>query len=420
MIAYIKHNYQYLAAAMILLAVIFHEATGKGDFYIFLSASRDLWEGKNIYTTSYNDHYHYFYSVFFAVLITPLTALPLYFAKVLWLISNVYFVYRIWKILTAWLPVEKLNKKAMLLFTCLSYIFIFRFLRDNFHLSQVTILILYLALEGIWLISNDKKIAGSFLIALGIDIKVLPIVLILYLFYRKEWKALILVLSFIIFLIAIPLVFLGYNQTLFLTHQRWLLINPINTIHVMDISERSFHSLTTLLSTLLVADNRGEFDLDLKRNIANLSIKQLSVAITLCRAALIIGAIWFFKTRPFKKNANALQRLYELSYLFLIVPLIFPHQQHYAFFFAFPASTYLIFYLVFSYYNTAQVKLPKQYKLQKLLLSSLLVLVFLLTSSHFILGQFSYYYDHFKILTYGMLLLVLLLACYSPKKLQVA
>jgi len=41
---------------------------------------------------------------------------------------------------------------------------------------------------------------------------------------------------------------------------------------------------------------------------------------------------------------------------------------------------------------------------------------FLLTSSHLILGQFNEYYDHYKILTYGILILIILLAFSPPKK----
>src|ERR1700740_1421350 len=152
MIEYLKSKWPYYLAGILVLIIILFEAQGKGDFFIFLSASRDLWVGQNIYTTMYNQWYHYYYGVFFAILLSPLTFIPLYAAKFLWLSLNVFCVYRIWKILTAWLPLEKFSKKTKIIFTCLCFVFVFRFLRDNFHLSQLTIFILYLTLEGLFLI----------------------------------------------------------------------------------------------------------------------------------------------------------------------------------------------------------------------------------------------------------------------------
>ena len=42
-------------------------------------------------------------------------------------------------------------------------------------------------------------------------------------------------------------------------------------------------------------------------------------------------------------------------------------------------------------------------------------IAYFLTNSHFILGEFNDYYNHFKTLTYGILILLGVLAACSPK-----
>ena len=416
---YLSNKWKYFLGGFIILIIILFEAKGEGgDFNIFISASRDLLLGKNIYKIQYNEWYHYYYDILFALILVPFTYLPLFIAKLIWLISNVFFVYRIWKILLNWLPISHLRKNNKILFITLSFIFIFSFLRDNFHLAQLTIFILYLILEGLFLINNEKKIAGSILIALGINIKILPIVIIPYLIYRNQWKSAFLVLVFMIFFLVLPIVFIGFDYTQFLLIERWTLINPINQEHILDTSERSFHSLTTLLATLFVKDCGDVHALTLKRNIADISIENLNIIINIVRSAIILFTLYFLKTKPFRNTKDNLQKLYEISYLCLIIPLIFPHQQFYAFFFIFPASTYLLYYVLKVYFN-GNNQITAYFKSKKIAIITLLSISYFLTNSHFILGAFNDFYDHYKTLTYGVLILMILLAICKPDKLLI-
>ena len=315
-----------------VILVVLIEARGEGDFKIFLSASYDLFQGKNIYQVLYNDWYHYYYSVLFAIFLYPLTFLPLYLAKAIWLLLNVFFVKRIWLVIENWLPIYLLDRKSKFVFIALSFLFIFRFLLDNFHLSQMTIFILYLTLEGLNYVFENKLVIGSLLLALGIDVKLLPIVFLAYLFYRNNWKACVYIIVFLSALSIVPILFIGIEHNNFLLLQRWSLINPFKTEHVLDTSERSFHSITTLLSVLLVEDCGDYHALNLKRNICNISLQKLSLIINAARLILIMCSLYFINSKPFRYPSSKIQTLYEISYICSIIPLIFPHQQHYAFF----------------------------------------------------------------------------------------
>jgi hypothetical protein len=47
-------------------------------------------------------------------------------------------------------------------------------------------------------------------------------------------------------------------------------------------------------------------------------------------------------------------------------------------------------------------------------------LIFLLLNSHFLLGTFREYYDHYKTLTYGVFLVIVILALCPPSKIKYA
>jgi hypothetical protein len=387
------------------------EADGVGDFNIFLSASRDLFLGKNIYTISYNDWYHYYYDLFFAIALSPLTALPLYWAKVVWLSLNIFFLWRIWTIISSWLPIQIFDKNKRKIFAIACLIFSLEFIKANFHLAQVSIFILYLAMEALYFINSNGKITGSVFLAWGIVIKLLPIVLLPWLLYKKEWKAFTFTIAFIVLLLFLPSVFIGTQQNNFLLSERWKSINPNNKEHIMDAHERSFYSLTTLLTTLLVKETGDSHALLLKRNIADISVKQLSLVINIVRTFFILLTLWFLRRFGFDPE-NKIKRFYEISYLLLAAPLIFPHQQFYAFFFAFPATVYILFY-----FQNRYITGLKENKRNKIIMASVLVSIYILTNSHLILGTYRDIYDHFKTLTYGILLLTILLAFCTPDKL---
>ncbi|MBK9284472.1 MAG: DUF2029 domain-containing protein [Sphingobacteriaceae bacterium] len=407
----------YILGGLGVMALVLFEARGEGDFNIFLNASKDLLTGKNIYTETYYKWYHYYYDLSFALFLYPFSYFPFYIVKVLWLFANVFFTFRIWKIIQYYLSFEKSGLNNKLLFSLLSFAFALPFLRDNFHLAQVTTFILYLCFEGIFFLEKNKTLKGSLLIALGISIKLLPLILIPYLIYRGNFKAIAYILLWFIVLAIFPAIFIGIDQTIFLLHQRWILLNPGNTEHILDTAERSFHSLSTLFATLFIKDCGDIYALKIPRNIADVSIENLKILINTARVVLILLSLYFFKTRPFHKSKSNLNKLYELSYLFLLIPLIFPHQQFYAFLFTTPACIYLLYYF-FRKYNSDNIKQANSFRRRKITLIILLIIIFSLTGSHFYLGQFNDYYDHFKTLTYGALLIIPVLAFCSPEKLN--
>jgi hypothetical protein len=395
--------------AIIGVGILFYILTlchGKGDWFIFLSASEDIFKGEDIYNKHYVDGYHYMYSIFFGILLKPLTLLPLQVSRFIWLSFNVLFLWRSFKICLSFFSLENFSDRQKLFFVLIPLVFCLRFVLDNFNTGQLTTLMLYLSLEGTHQVFNRGKWYGAIFIALGINIKLFPLVLIPLLLYRKKIIETLLVIFFTLLFYFLPVVFIGWEQNAFLMKQWWLLINPSNTQHVLDVEERSFHGLSTLLSTLLVShDKVQQFDiyqLPLKRNIADVDLKTLGIILNGARLLLVGFTIFFLRSFPFKHPKNKTHSFFELSYILMIVPLIFPHQQGYAFLFVLPAIFCICFYLLSDPLFFKSVK-------GKIVLT-LFSLCYLLCNLKLLLGVFVDYYDHFKILTYGAIILIPLLA----------
>ncbi len=397
---------QFYIPAFVAIAALFlfTEASLRNDFDIFLSASRQLFEGKNIYRETYFDGYHYYYSTLFAVLLYPLTLLPAFLAKSIWIILNLLFLFRMLHLLNPWLESIQVKAQWKNLLKLILLLFCLRLLKGNIHLGQMTIFILYLSLESVHQIRKGSSVAGSLLLALAINVKVLPIVLVPYLIYRAKWKPAALTILFLFVMAFLPGLIIGFNYNHYLFSEWWQLVNPSQSKHLMDVEETSFHGLSTVLPILLMSETPDRSTIDISRNILNLTFVQVTLIIHLSRLLLILGTLWFLRTLPFRKAPSIQHEWWELSYIFLCIPLIFPHQQHYAFLFIWPALAYLISYAY-------QLKRKGRYLF-------FLTFIFLCMNAALILGFWRNYFEHFKIVTLGAFVCLILLFISKPEKLS--
>lgn len=399
--AFFKHKFFFWFLAIASLGWCMIEASGSGDFFIFMQAAGDLPRGLMVYDVIYGDGFHYYYSVLFAIVLRPFYTLPFYGVKVVWLALNLFLYIKMFLLLVSATPVKQLPEKRKNIFLLLVFVFSLRFLHDNIHTSQITILILACCVFGLHYIHRGKAITGAAILALGINIKLLPIVLLPYLVYRGYFKAFGFTILFYATGLLLPSLLIGHDYNMALLDSWWNLINPMNKQHVLDTDERSFHSLSTLLSTLLVKNVPDIYALPLKRNIADVSLETLSRVLLLVRGVLVLFTLWFLKGNLFKPAKTETAGFFELSYILLLIPLIFPHQQHYAFLFSVPAFALILYVLM------RDKELLK--RTTRLTVSILLALIYLCANLKILLGEFNGYYEHYKILTYGALLLIPLL-----------
>ncbi|MFT4031566.1 MAG: glycosyltransferase family 87 protein [Siphonobacter sp.] len=378
-----------------------------GDFDVFLGAGAKMAVRQNIYQPPFVKGLQYYYSPFFALLLAPFSYLTFSIPEFLWLLFTTFCLYRTWILLIGYLPENQISIKEIRLIAFITLFVIFRFLLYNYSMIQMTIFLMWSSLESLGLFKKEKYLLGGMLLGFASTTKLLPVLFLPYLFYRGEIKAFSSTVFWFIAFLLFPALFIGYHFNIFLLHEWWGIINPGNTEHSVE-RDLSTHSLVSLIPVYLTA---VESEINLPRNLLFLSPDEAIKITNLIRICFVLGSLYFFRTLPFRKAKDKIHILWECSYLFLVTPLLFPHQQKYAFIYIMPAVVYLIYYLIRCFKN----RVPNR----KLLLTVCLLtsLVFMPFISSDIIGR--YFYDvlqHYKILTIATILLSLILASCGPAK----
>lgn len=383
--------------AMIALSVFLAiEAFRQCDFNIFFEAGKDILEGENLYTKIYQGWLHYYYSPFFALLLSPFTYFSEYVITLLWLGLNVYFFYRIWEILRDWLEINLLPITTRRWFFWGSVILCVQGIRDNIHYHQITIMMIFLTLQGLDLILKKKEWQGGALIALGINIKILPIVFFPYLIYRGSWKGALSVILVWVFLLFLPSAFIGWEYNSYLLNEWWSGINPSQKENVLDFARAGLGSLVTALFHSEEGETQPIF-------ITQLSMDSIIFITNGFRLFLVIFTLYFLRTLPFQKARNNLHRHWEVGYLFLVIPFLFPHQQNYAYFFIYPA----VVYLMYVFYR--KIKTRGKFKLLSLkdkISLGVLGVSYLMMSAELFLGAFRTFYIDIRLMTWAAIFIL--------------
>ncbi len=399
---------------ILVLAFIVQKAKGKGDFFVFLEAGKLIAAHENIYTkwilVSGETYCLYFYSPLFALLLLPFTNLPTFIPNFIWLLLNVYFLFRISKILAEYFELNEFDSKSKILLFVLIIAFTIRFVLYNFDLIQMTLYLIWSILESIRLIKKDKNLLGGSILATAINIKILPIVILPYLLYRKHLKAFFITLAILLLLLFLPAVYLGFSYNNFLLVEWWKTLNPFNSEHLVEAG-LGMHSLSALIPSLM-QETTGE--LELKRNLFSLNENMVIIILNATRGLLILSTLYYLKTFPLYASKSKLHELWELGYILLLIPLIFPHQQKYAFAFILPAVAYIFYYLFYLFkFHSGEFRRTKW----KIVLGLLILAFILMTlSTDGIIGRpINKITQHYKTITYGAILLLLILAICNPR-----
>jgi hypothetical protein len=315
------------------------KAINGGNFNTYLAAAELLRHGDNCYNVwlSYgnsNVPTQYGYSPLFATLLIPFTYLASWLPPLLFLLADVVMLFRIFRLIARLLKIDLLPNK--LLWLGLVLVFSLRFILHNFEMVQLNILLLWLTFEGLYKIffGNNKGI-GACLLSAGINFKILPIVFIPYILYRRELKASTMVAVFSIFFLWLPSVFFGFNFNLQL-HEDWLtIINPLNTQYNADQNSEScrLHGLAALIAAYFTNNNNADFQwptFPLREPI-------IEVIINISRLILILITFFFLQSKPFLRFKSPYHFVTETAYIFLITTLIFPQQNKWAFVYIIPA-----------------------------------------------------------------------------------
>ena len=401
----------------------------QSDFNVPLHAAGKMLEKIDLYDDPFMDGSQYYYSPFFALILTPFAIMGEYqelvynnknipeiveavnYVEFLWLLFNIFFLFRIWRLLQGFVDMKGWSKKASLLLFFLTLILVARPLDFNFRQVQMTIFLLWASLEGMFLISRDKKWAGAALLALAINVKIMPLLLVVYLLYRKEFKAVGYVVFFSLVLLFLPALFIGWDYNQMLLAHWFEIMNPVGKVNISPDKPENyfgFHSIAALVNSLFT-DNH----LEIRTHVVDLGYEKAVWIAHALRGVLVVATLYFLRSLPFKAAKSKTHTFYEIAYILAITPLIFPHQQKYSFFYLLPAFFYLVYFLMSQRKaGFVNFSLPRWR-----VVLGLLIVVFALTtlSSDLFLGlDLGYITQYLKLITWGALILPIPLALARP------
>ncbi len=392
-ISYIK-NYPVFAVFLVFaIGLSVSKGFSEGDFDVFLNAAKRLVAGENIYSPPHFRNFQYYYSPLFAIILAPTTLIPSEIVKILWLLLNSYFIIRIWKLSSNHFDISSLTKKQYNLWMAVSIILMLTPILLNFQALQMTIFMLWSILESLHLFSNKKAILGSSILALAINIKLLPIVVIPYLLYKKMYKPIIYVVAFFCIYLFLPHLILGVEYSSLLQNSWWEIINPTNKEHIVE-QGGGFYSVCALVPAYF-SDFPMECNMSRPIHFLTLNTKQIGLAINIVRLILVVSMLIPLTSKLEKKYKGFL----SLSYLCLLIPLIFPHQRGYSFFLTAPVIIFLTYYF-----------LQDRKRIVKRIFSFILFVISVIMISPIwgrdLIGKYMELYQDYKIIPIAALLLI--------------
>ena len=408
-------KYRYYVPVFLLASIyiFFQSKIHTGDFKTFFAAADYFKQGKNFYDTDLvlNGEIvgKYSYGSTFALLLIPLTYLPLHIAFFLFFQIQMLLLFRTFFLISNWLPLEKLNEKGKMLWWIFTTFCCLRFVLHNVEFGQVTILILYLCMEGLNLIFFQYKLAGALLLGLCIHIKIMPVILIPYLLWRSQWRAVLIIAGTIFVLCFIPLLAFDFSSTLVLFNGWMKSINPF--IARDNQFNFTMQGLQPLFAAALLDITNDQ--LGFKTNLTAISDFCFSGLLNFSRLFFVLLTFYFLEGFSLKKAKNKLHLFWELSYLFMTIPLIFPQQQKYSLLFLTPFFSYMIWYLLDAKQERSLI--PMKDKII-FLWFALLLLPFIFTSDLFVGSRLNYIFQSLKVLTLALLFSVPLLGFVKPPK----
>ncbi|MFN7120188.1 MAG: glycosyltransferase family 87 protein [Saprospiraceae bacterium] len=363
---------------------------------------------------------YYLYSPLFAILLVPFTFFDWSIARIIWVFINIIFTVRLWQLLEELVTGSfSLSRYYKRIWTIAVAVLSFGFLNHNLNLGQVTILILWLTMEGLYHIMKKNELKGAALLALGINIKIIPLIALGYLFLKGKFKAIIYTLAFVGLSLLLPAFIIGWEYNNELLGKWKEAINPAKEKFAFENND-GCNSLNALLPAFLYdqfeepSNIEAEPDWTFKRKIADLPAPLLTITLQISRILVLLfvpfSVFFYYKNR----QHSYLYYHWEIAYLLLVTLLIFPHQMKYSMLYFIPAGAYVLFYYIFM----IQEKLPFN-RLQAIIggISGIFLLILAIMGRDIIGHYLVNILDFYHFMGFSNLFFLLVLAYCNPPQL---
>ena len=224
-IKYTKYFLVILAATYLVISCTLRGITRDLDFQVFYTVAQRILSGNiNIYDFAHDGIFSYKYSPIAAILFSPLGLLSKTTAQLLWTMLNTFSMiasfFLSWRLLKIWnrLKIKQLNILLLAIFMLAQYYL------NNAMQNNINAILLFMMLLSVYLTAIKKYLpVAALLLALTISIKIVPIVLLGYYLFTRQWKVICYTFLFLLLLNIIP-IFVWDCDTYYLLVQQWKMV----------------------------------------------------------------------------------------------------------------------------------------------------------------------------------------------------
>jgi hypothetical protein len=322
-----------------------------GDFDAFIEAANKFKQNISVYSSPYENYgKQYYYSIFFAWILSYFSSYPI-LCKFFWCFFSFGLLFRIYKLIFTYLGINYLSKINKIKWVLTIGILSLNSITDNISRMQMSILIVWIIFESYNFTQKNKKVLASTLLALGINIKILPIMVMPYYLIKGEYKLLVYTVVLVLVLYLIPAFAIGFEINFIWLKQWWEIINPQNYVHTHEFKSIGVISISSLISNYFIDSTNQKGFLT---TFIQLDLTSARLLYNLIRIAFFtLFFMTFYRVRSLK---TPLSHFYILSILTLLISILFPHQQRYAALFVLPSIAYLLYYNIHLKSNTYSFK----------------------------------------------------------------
>ena len=343
-----------LAIALLVIAStcnkIIKSKLSKSDLDVYLYASHLIVRGENIYQTPNRDldkgGSYYLYLPLFAILLVPLTVLPIEASIVLWTIFNVFLVF--WTVKMFYEAMTGANffeiptgERWTIAF--FSILLTLRFILYHLAYGQANLVVLALLVWALKLWSKKRETVGGGIVGLAIVLKVIAAPFVFWFVARRNLKTVFgIALGIFVGAFLIPWLVLGFEKT-WEYNNYWLekmaLSDDLITSKVPLVINVSPQALLYRFFTDVKAfDYRGE---PVFLTVYQLPAQTIRILARLIQA-IIAGTIVFYAIK-YNRAPEIISKWGGAALTFAAIPLFAPTSQKHYFVVLLPAYLYVVY-----------------------------------------------------------------------------
>jgi hypothetical protein len=343
-----------VAIAMVVIAIasakMIRSPYAKGDFEAFIHAANAIASGANLYATpsrpTAEGGLYYIYLPLFAIVLFPLTLLPIEISIVIWTALNAFLVYWIVGAFYELVSGEKLADLGFAdkwIFALVPVLLTGRFLLHHFYYGQANIFVMAIIVLGLKLLNRKRGDLGGLCIGIAIVVKMIAAPFAMWLFTRLNPRELLgLAAGIILGVILVPSLIIGFDTNwAYVSH--WttgiLLDGGLGTEKVpiaVNVSIQAlFHRLFENVPAATLDGRPVYFTITV---LPGAAIRALEAGFGL----LLLAAICFYRFR-FRRSGELISVWGGVALTFVIATLFAPTAQKHYFVLLLPAYLYAVY-----------------------------------------------------------------------------